>query len=150
MRDAVDMVEAFERVTRDILEVGNVRAVDLISPLELQNVKAKPSQPPAAQNAWCLEKRTYNGSRCAAGARAPRKWSRNYRNSRSKVVQGSDRSGWELGRARGLGRACAVAQGGGAHRSAAAIASENPKAWGAERERSASTHAMMQNGNQCM
>eukprot|EP00965_Chrysotila_dentata_P194504 6176406-Pleurochrysis_carterae.AAC.1 len=31
-----------------------------------------------------------------------------------------------------------VARGRGAHKSAAAIASENPRAWGAERERSAS------------
>eukprot|EP00965_Chrysotila_dentata_P037668 1252815-Pleurochrysis_carterae.AAC.1 len=57
MRDATDMVEAFERVsirshksflphgaifkvTRDILEVGDVWAVDL-SPLELQNAETK-------------------------------------------------------------------------------------------------------------
>eukprot|EP00965_Chrysotila_dentata_P068767 2272310-Pleurochrysis_carterae.AAC.1 len=57
MRDATDMLEAFERVsirshktflphgavfkvTRDILEVGDVWAVDL-SPLELQNAETK-------------------------------------------------------------------------------------------------------------
>ena len=50
--------------------------------------------------------------------------------------------------ARGLGRAWAVARGGGAQRAGAAIASEFPRAWEAERERAASTHAMQcQNGN---
>eukprot|EP00965_Chrysotila_dentata_P245239 6206432-Pleurochrysis_carterae.AAC.4 len=53
----------------------------------------------------------------------------------------------------GLGRAWAVAQGGDAQRAGAAIASVIPRAWRAERERSASrsTHAMqLQNGKLCM
>eukprot|EP00965_Chrysotila_dentata_P088289 2915578-Pleurochrysis_carterae.AAC.1 len=53
--------------------------------------------------------------------------------------------------ARRLGRAWAVAQGGGAQRSGAAVASGFPRAWGAERERCASTHAMRwQNRKPCM
>eukprot|EP00965_Chrysotila_dentata_P210190 6185759-Pleurochrysis_carterae.AAC.1 len=53
--------------------------------------------------------------------------------------------------ARELGRAWAVAQGRGAQQWASAIASGFPKTWGAERERSASTHATrLQNGELCM
>eukprot|EP00965_Chrysotila_dentata_P245647 6206687-Pleurochrysis_carterae.AAC.1 len=50
-------------------------------------------------------------------------------------------AGWELSRARGLGRACAVARVGGAHKTVAVIASEYPRARGAECECSASMHA---------
>eukprot|EP00965_Chrysotila_dentata_P172038 5677058-Pleurochrysis_carterae.AAC.3 len=57
----------------------------------------------------------------------------------------------EQAQARGMGRAWAVARGGGAQRAGAAIPSGFPRAWGAERERSASTHAMRwQNGELCV
>eukprot|EP00965_Chrysotila_dentata_P007017 228776-Pleurochrysis_carterae.AAC.1 len=43
---------------------------------------------------------------------------------------------------RALGRAWAVARGGGAQQWVSTIASGFPRAWGAERRRSASTQAM--------
>eukprot|EP00965_Chrysotila_dentata_P258770 6213339-Pleurochrysis_carterae.AAC.1 len=59
--------------------------------------------------------------------------------------------GWELARARVLGRAYAVAPGRWLEGAAAAITSVFSIAWGAKRERSASTHAMRcRFGEPCM
>eukprot|EP00965_Chrysotila_dentata_P054752 1818334-Pleurochrysis_carterae.AAC.1 len=57
----------------------------------------------------------------------------------------------ERAQARGLGAPTGRLKERGAQRAGAAIASRVPRAWGAERERSASMHAMrLQNGKLCM